>query len=529
MRKSWRRGPARKPSPPPADAADAAGPAAMADALVAEAVRSLSLGDGAAFHRLAADLAGRPGTPHWTRTADRRIAARLRQGVTTAWNRGWQPADIVRFASRRRTSRHARLATDAIAGELRTYSPTTVDGQWHEQLAALDATIWWTDDDSHPAEWCHHEHVDRAVYITTALELAHLLETLPKLPLLAPPPGTLNSSGATPGSSETRPSGPDSSNASRADPGSPNPGPSGSGPSSPGPSSPGPSSPGSSGSRSSHRGGSRQGRSDAGSAGPGSAGAGASAAGRSGARTARESTRDVDQRVLGKVRALLAKAESTEFPEEAEALSARAQELMARHSIDQALLAAETDDMGGPAGRRIPVDKPYDAPKAVLLTVVADANRCRAVWHRDLGFCTVVGFPADLGGVEVLFTSLLVQATSAMVYAGPRRDARGRSRTRSFRHAFLNAYAARIGERLRGAADEAADRAAADAGGKDLLPVLAARDQAVEEVVGTMFPNLAKGRAGSVSNHEGWVAGRTAADLASLNGRSEVTGAFRGS
>ncbi|NVI86339.1 DUF2786 domain-containing protein, partial [Actinomadura sp. BRA 177] len=246
-----------------------------------------------------------------------------------------------------------------------------------------------------------------------------------------------------------------------------------------------------------------------------------------GAGTRGERARDVDQRMLGKVRALLAKAESTEFPEEAEALSARAQELMARHSIDHALLAAEAGDTGGPAGRRIAVDSPYEAPKAVLLTVVADANRCRAVWHRDLGFSTVLGFPADLTAVEMLYTSLLVQATSAMVHAGPRRDGRGRSRTRSFRHAFLNAYAARIGERLREAAGEAADRAAADAGGKDLLPVLAARDRAVEQAVDTMFPNLAKGRAGSVSNYEGWVAGRAAADLASLNGRSEVTGAFR--
>jgi hypothetical protein len=227
----------------------------------------------------------------------------------------------------------------------------------------------------------------------------------------------------------------------------------------------------------------------------------------------------VDKRMLGKVRALLAKAESTEFPEEAEALSARAQELMARHSIDHALLDAEAGGVTEPAGRRIPVDTPYDGPKAALLTVVADANRCRAVWHRELGFSTVLGFPADLAAVEMLFTSLLVQATTAMVHAGPRRDAAGRSRTRSFRHAFLNAYASRIGERLR----EAAGRAAAETGGDDLLPVLAARDRAVDDVVATLFPNLTKGRARSVSNHEGWAAGRAAADLATLNARSEVS------
>ncbi|TMR00690.1 DUF2786 domain-containing protein [Actinomadura soli] len=323
---------------------------------------------------------------------------------------------------------------------MRAYSGATVDDRWREQLALLGAEAWWEDDDEHPGAWCEREGVDHAAYVAAALELVHLLEYLPRLPRMGPPPGTSSAADA---------------------PGRPTP-------------------------------------------------------------SASAASREVGQRTLGRVRALLAKAESTEFPEEAEALSARAQELMARHSIDHALLAAETGDTGGPAGRRIPVDNPYDAPKAVLLTVVAEANRCRAVWHRELGFATVLGFPADLAAVEMLFTSLLVQATAAMVHAGPRRDARGRSRTRSFRHAFLNAYAARIGERLR----EAANRAAAGAGGKDLLPVLAARDRAVDHAVDTMFPNLAKGRAGSVSNYEGWVAGRAAADLATLNGRLEVTGAF---
>ncbi len=42
---------------------------------------------------------------------------------------------------------------------------------------------------------------------------------------------------------------------------------------------------------------------------------------------------DVDEKALGRVRALLAKAEATKFPEEAEALSAKAQELMSRYSL----------------------------------------------------------------------------------------------------------------------------------------------------------------------------------------------------
>ena len=127
---------------------------------------------------------------------------------------------------------------------------------------------------------------------------------------------------------------------------------------------------------------------------------------------------DVDERILNKVRALLAKAESTEFPEEAEALSARAQELMAKYSIDQAVLAARKGYKDSPAGRRLPVDNPYESPKASLLQMIASANRCRTVWYKQLGMSTVIGFPADMDAVELLFTSLLVQANTAMLRAG---------------------------------------------------------------------------------------------------------------
>ena len=213
--------------------------------------------------------------------------------------------------------------------------------------------------------------------------------------------------------------------------------------------------------------------------------------------TAQEHAVPADERLLGKIRALLAKAESTEFAEEAEALSARAQELMAKYSIDHALLAAESGRTEEPGGRRIAVDNPYEAPKASLLQTVAQANRCRVVWSKELGLVTVIGFPADLDAVELLFTSLLVQANSAMLRAGAKRDAYGRSRTRAFRQSFLVSYAIRIGERLSEASGHAEQQAAAEqaaraaggasAGGKDLVPFLAARHQAVDDAVDAMF------------------------------------------
>ena len=231
----------------------------------------------------------------------------------------------------------------------------------------------------------------------------------------------------------------------------------------------------------------------------------------------------VDSRILERVRMLLAKAESTTFAAEAETFTAGAQALMARHSIDAALLAAEqgaTSTEGGPHGRRIGIDTPYDGPKASLLTAVAAANGCRMVWTRELGFGTVVGFEADLESVELLFTSLLVQANSAMLAEGSRADHRGRSRTRAFRSSFLTAYAHRIGERLQQVARDEVTSAAptASSRGQALVPLMAARVEEVERTVGEWFPSLTRRRAQSVRDAEGWHVGRAAADRAQLGG-----------
>ncbi|MGH3721427.1 MAG: DUF2786 domain-containing protein [Pseudonocardiaceae bacterium] len=236
--------------------------------------------------------------------------------------------------------------------------------------------------------------------------------------------------------------------------------------------------------------------------------------------------RGVDQKMLARVRALLAKAESTTFPEEAEALSAKAQELMSRYSLERIVI-----DSAGSAGsdphpataRRMWLDNPYVAAKALLVGAVAEANRCRTVLSEKLGFTTVLGDEVDLEIVELLSTSLLVQATRAMVSAGSQITRSGQSRTRSYRQSFLIAYATRIGERLSTARNAGA---AAVADSARLLPVLAARERVVEELFESMFPQSVS-RSYSIGNAAGWHAGRAAADLATLETRRAVPSAER--
>ncbi|MCU1687469.1 MAG: hypothetical protein JWQ81_8208 [Amycolatopsis sp.] len=225
----------------------------------------------------------------------------------------------------------------------------------------------------------------------------------------------------------------------------------------------------------------------------------------------------VNEKMLSRVRALLAKAESSAFPEEAEALSAKAQELMTRHALDRVLVEADASIISIVSARRLWLETPYLDAKSLLVNVVASANRCRAIFHPAHGFVSILGDENDLDSVEILTTSLLLQATRAMIASGGHTSKTGQSRTRSFRQSFLVAYATRIGERLEHAA-EATLEETHDAA--RLLPVLASQQKKVDQAFETMFPSTV-GKRVSVSNEAGWGAGRAAADRAALSPRRE--------
>ena len=241
--------------------------------------------------------------------------------------------------------------------------------------------------------------------------------------------------------------------------------------------------------------------------------------GRNGDRPGVGAGRQSDPRMLDKIRALLAKAEATTFSDEADAFTAKAQDLMTRYSIDEALL----DDAAGAGdvpARRIHIDNPYAEAKVQLLSTVGDINRVRVVWDAQHGMATAVGMPVDLQLVEMLFTSLLVQATREMTHAGNARSTDtayqgGRlNRSPSFRRAFLLAFAHRIGERLEQAGRRAGDEAGS-AVGAALVPVLIRRTAAVDAAFARLFPQTQQRRATRV-NARGWDAGRAAADKAVL-------------
>src|SRR5437667_12909032 len=88
---------------------------------------------------------------------------------------------------------------------------------------------------------------------------------------------------------------------------------------------------------------------------------------------------DPPSALLDRVRKLLAKAEAEGVtPPEAEALTAKAAELMARYGIGRARLAAKRPDTDRPGSRIIDNDHPRAQVLAALLACPGAALR----WHR---------------------------------------------------------------------------------------------------------------------------------------------------
>ena len=221
---------------------------------------------------------------------------------------------------------------------------------------------------------------------------------------------------------------------------------------------------------------------------------------------------------LAQVRALLAKAESTTFDPEAEALSAKAQERITKYALDRRIDHAGSGRSSDLRTVRLWLDPPYVGAKAALVHQVARANRCRAASVEHLGFCILVGSQADLHAVELLVTSLLVQADTAMLRHGRRSDGVGGSRTRSFRRSFLLASATRIGERLREAVETVTAQQSTD-----LVPALRDQEKKVTDAFETALPHTVT-KTTTFSNAEGWTAGVVAADLAQLDVNGKLPG-----
>lgn len=218
--------------------------------------------------------------------------------------------------------------------------------------------------------------------------------------------------------------------------------------------------------------------------------------------------------MLSKVRKLLAQAEDPACtPAESAAFTAKATELIARYGVDRALLAAR-DPATDPVGDRVlDIIAPYARDKVGLLAAVAEPLRCRCVRRRQgNGFALhLFGFASDLERVDLLFTSLLVQAAHGLAAAPvPAHD-----HPAAFRRSWLAGFAEVIGGRLR-----AAETAAVSGSGvPSVALVLADRSDRVQRRLAEQYPRLRTAPPRRLAG-TGFDSGAEAGSRADLGGRN---------
>jgi hypothetical protein len=233
--------------------------------------------------------------------------------------------------------------------------------------------------------------------------------------------------------------------------------------------------------------------------------------------------------IARKIRALLDRAENTSYPAEAEAATRKAAELMAAHRITEAMLSAShTQPSDAIATRVITLSRgPYVGARMALLGGVARAFGVRLVYSTTWEGREVelLGFEGDLAAVELLYTSLLLQATVAVAQ---HEIPRGHAALR-WRRGFLLGFADIVGRRLTEVMAEAARDAQASmpSTSSSVAIVLADRTARVNAEYQRRYKNLSRGRGHAPVSHDSVLQGAAAGTKADLGRTGHVGGSRR--
>jgi hypothetical protein len=207
-------------------------------------------------------------------------------------------------------------------------------------------------------------------------------------------------------------------------------------------------------------------------------------------------TVEASDRLLDRVRKLLAKAEAEGVtPAEAQALTAKAAELMAKYGIDRALLAAQRPETDKPDNRLVDIYNPWGRVRAHLLCGLAAALRCQCILV-DAGDglrVHVFGYASDIERTDLLYTSVLIQMWHGLVAAEV--PARAAS-VRAWRRSWLLGFAAAVTAKVRDA-EARAERtaaAAADTAHANASLVLADRSLVIRRNLAAAYPHVRTAR-----------------------------------
>lgn len=198
--------------------------------------------------------------------------------------------------------------------------------------------------------------------------------------------------------------------------------------------------------------------------------------------------------MLAKVRKLLAKAEDASCTEpEREALMERASALMAKYGIDAALAAQRDPASDKVTDKRIVVHPPYAKSMTELFWAVAAPMRCKAIRIETPKFdgknryeytMHVFGYQSDIDRVELLWTSLLLQAANGIKKA----DVPYGYSHWSYKESWLAGFRSAVYTRLTEAEAKATSASASEGTGVEL--VLYDRNRLVGQAADAAHPRV---------------------------------------
>ena len=157
--------------------------------------------------------------------------------------------------------------------------------------------------------------------------------------------------------------------------------------------------------------------------------------------------------LINKIKALFAKAESTEHEAEAEAFTAKAQELLARHNLDRRSLGEDVDGHEIIEIRVPLTQNAYMRARVLLLDAVSEPNGVFVAYQskdRRLGtgaYAKMRGRADTVEMVHMLFTQIdgMVSSRAARITSD------GVTDTRTLRRSYVMGFAATVRERLEAA------------------------------------------------------------------------------
>ena len=231
----------------------------------------------------------------------------------------------------------------------------------------------------------------------------------------------------------------------------------------------------------------------------------------------------MSEKIVNRIEALLRKAESTHSDEEREMLSAKAEELMIKYSIDQAMLDPDRNTEDQIISVQIYIRGIYQMAHMASALGVVKAMGARGYYmdHRHLDktvVVTVIDFESTIGLVQRMVDSLLAQSMMSMGFwwAANKNEWPAKAGYMA-RRSYLEGFGRGVADRIRRERQEAVAEMSETPGGELVL----ARGRKLDDAVAPL--GLVNKRSRHRSAYDARTAGFVDGQRADINRKASVT------